>query len=422
MAGWLFSGHGGAETVTLAGRGRVIAEAVIGLCLAIVAIGPLAACTARGTSVANLGAQCAPASTANSQAEVAGSFGTRVAAIGQPACIAGHGFGAKSGQVLFFAPPNDQVSGRIESWSNTIIKVVVPASAATGPVQGVTATGELFYVGPLIIEGTPNGVSRITYRPISPAVASQTVTVTLTAISSSGRPVRDVVISFTDGLGTLFCTSDTTGTCSLAVTGYASDKFVALSGTAWTEVSITWLQPPNQTMSLTSSSSALLVGGTVTVTATVKTEHGDPIPNQAVTFSAGAPATLSAAEATTDASGMATITATSAAPGYVVIDAETNYYANGKAIGVDWAPALVTGVSPNHGPSAGGTHVTVSGSGFTSSATVYFGTKPATSLTLVNSSTLIAVAPAGSGQIDVRVVLDNWGSPPVPEDMYSYGG
>src|SRR5260370_42299439 len=102
---------------------------------------------------------------------------------------------------------------------------------------------------------------------------------------------------------------------------------------------------------------------------------------------------------------MATITATSAAPGYVVIDAETNYYANGKAIGDDWAPALVTGVSPNHGPSAGGPHVTVSGSGVTSSATVYFGTKPATSLTLVNSSTLIAVAPPGRRPTDVRVVV-----------------
>lgn len=66
----------------------------------------------------------------------------------------------------------------------------------------------------------------------------------------------------------------------------------------------------------------------------------------------------------------------------------------------------VTSVSPNNGPTAGGTPVTISGSNFASGATVMFGASAATSVVVVNSVTITAKAPAGStGAVTVTVMV-----------------
>jgi large repetitive protein len=345
----------------------------------------------------------------------------KVAAVGETVCVTGAGFGGRSGQVQFFLPPQGVIPGHISSWTDTGIRVSVPSSAATGPVLVVAVSGEQLFAGPLVVEAAPNGVSRITYRPISPAVASQTVTVTLTASSSAG-PVPDVVIYLTDGFGTLSCATDSAGTCSVSLTGYASGTYIALSGTAWTQVVITWAEPPAQTMSLTTSATALLVGESATVSAAVIDSNGAPVPNQPVSFTTrgSVPVALSASQVLTDASGVAVVTATSLAPGVAFFDVETNYHSIAKFIEIEWAPAIVNGVSPSHGPQTGGTTVTLSGRGFTSSAAVTFGPVRAAHLTFVNSSTLIVVAPPGSGQVDVRVEIGQWASPLVSSDAYTY--
>jgi prepilin-type N-terminal cleavage/methylation domain-containing protein len=64
----------------------------------------------------------------------------------------------------------------------------------------------------------------------------------------------------------------------------------------------------------------------------------------------------------------------------------------------------VTGVSPNSGPTIGGTIVTISGSGFSSATAVTFGGIPARSFTVASDSKIVAFAPAGSaGSVDVAV-------------------
>ncbi|NGO44057.1 IPT/TIG domain-containing protein [Streptomyces ureilyticus] len=70
------------------------------------------------------------------------------------------------------------------------------------------------------------------------------------------------------------------------------------------------------------------------------------------------------------------------------------------------AAPVVTSVSPNEGPAAGGTTVTVNGTGFTNVTSVRFGTKPAPSFTVttVNGVTkLTAVTPSGTGTVNVTV-------------------
>jgi hypothetical protein len=66
------------------------------------------------------------------------------------------------------------------------------------------------------------------------------------------------------------------------------------------------------------------------------------------------------------------------------------------------APA-VTAVSPNTGPAAGGTPVTITGSGFTGATAVNFGTTAATGVVVVNDTTITAISPAGAGIVDVTV-------------------
>jgi IPT/TIG domain len=65
--------------------------------------------------------------------------------------------------------------------------------------------------------------------------------------------------------------------------------------------------------------------------------------------------------------------------------------------GFTYAPApTVTSVSPNTGSTAGGTAITITGTNFVTGATVTFGSTAATSVVVVNSTTVTATSPAGS--------------------------
>jgi uncharacterized protein YkwD len=85
--------------------------------------------------------------------------------------------------------------------------------------------------------------------------------------------------------------------------------------------------------------------------------------------------------------------------------------------------ASVTGISPNAGPAAGGTGLTISGAGFSSGVTsVKFGTTPATSFSVVNDTTITAVSPAhAAGTVDVSVTTANGTSASSTLDHFTFG-
>jgi RHS repeat-associated protein len=58
------------------------------------------------------------------------------------------------------------------------------------------------------------------------------------------------------------------------------------------------------------------------------------------------------------------------------------------------ALVAVSGIDPAQGPAAGGTTLTVTGTGFTGATAVYFGDTPASSYQVLNDTTVTAVAPA----------------------------
>lgn len=64
----------------------------------------------------------------------------------------------------------------------------------------------------------------------------------------------------------------------------------------------------------------------------------------------------------------------------------------------------ITSITPNTGPSAGGTNVTITGTNYVSGMSVTFGGVTATNIVTVNSTTITATTPPGAaGAVDVAV-------------------
>jgi sugar lactone lactonase YvrE len=83
-------------------------------------------------------------------------------------------------------------------------------------------------------------------------------------------------------------------------------------------------------------------------------------------------------------------------------------------------PPMVISVSPNSGPVAGGAIVTITGTNFTGTTAVSFGTTPATSFTFVSATSITATSPAGTGVVDVTVTTGGGTSPLGPGDQFTY--
>ncbi|MFD8092148.1 IPT/TIG domain-containing protein, partial [Streptomyces malaysiensis] len=64
---------------------------------------------------------------------------------------------------------------------------------------------------------------------------------------------------------------------------------------------------------------------------------------------------------------------------------------------------VVTSVSPTQGNPAGGTPVTINGSGFTGASAVRFGPNLATNVVIVSDTQITARTPPGSGTVRITV-------------------
>jgi len=81
----------------------------------------------------------------------------------------------------------------------------------------------------------------------------------------------------------------------------------------------------------------------------------------------------------------------------------------------------VTSISPNSGPTAGGTPVTITGNNFLRATAVQFGGTAATSFTVNSATAITATAPAGSGTVDVTVTNSSGTSATNAVDQFTYG-
>ncbi|HEY6472700.1 MAG TPA: IPT/TIG domain-containing protein [Acidimicrobiales bacterium] len=105
-------------------------------------------------------------------------------------------------------------------------------------------------------------------------------------------------------------------------------------------------------------------------------------------------------------------------PVNTIVGAATGMSAPGGVV-IEQAPT-VTSVVPNAGPAAGGTTVTIHGTGFNYGSTVDFGPTAATSVTYESPFELTAVSPAGSGVANVTVNTFAGTSATSSADQFTY--
>ena len=135
-------------------------------------------------------------------------------------------------------------------------------------------------------------------------------------------------------------------------------------------------------------------GNTVTITgsnfAAVTTVTFDTTPATNVVLVSS---TTLTARAPAHAAGFVDVSVTNPGPSTATLPASYEYIA---------APAI-TSLSPTFGPSIGGTSVTITGTGFATGATVRFGTVAATGVVVNGATSITAIAPAGTGTVNVTV-------------------
>jgi len=86
-------------------------------------------------------------------------------------------------------------------------------------------------------------------------------------------------------------------------------------------------------------------------------------------------------------------------------------------------PPTITGIAPNNGPTTGGTALTITGSGFSlvpGATQIFVGANLGIAVTCTTATSCTANTPAGSGTVDVRVVVNGEQSPTSPADLFTY--
>jgi hypothetical protein len=80
----------------------------------------------------------------------------------------------------------------------------------------------------------------------------------------------------------------------------------------------------------------------------------------------------------------------------------------------------VTKVAPKFGPAAGGTLVTITGTGFNEVSSVHFGPNAAKIEGVVEPTSITALSPSGTGIVDITVTTPEGESPTGKPDLFSY--
>jgi hypothetical protein len=256
------------------------------------------------------------------------------------------------------------------------VSSLATTSGPTGGGTSVTITGTNFTNAVRVAFGTATDTSFVvnsatSITAVAPAGTSGTVHVTITT---------DVGVSST-GSGDQFTYSGTAPTVTgLSVTtGRAGGgRSVTITGTNLT------------------GATAVSFGGTAATSFTI---------NSPVSITAVAPA---------HAAGTIDITVTTPYGTSSTSGGDQFQYVSGS-------PPVVSSIYPGFGPIAGGTTVTVTGTGFTGASQVLFGNVAGTSLTVLSDTQLTVVAPSQlSGAVDVTVVTPAGTSAVTAGDSFLY--
>ncbi len=264
------------------------------------------------------------------------------------------------------------------------------------------------------VTGNYNNATGIVADLISQA--TPTLSVTNPFVTYNGSPQAADITSSVDGTvsnikynGTTTVPTDP-GTYAITVDLASTDaNYSSLTG-ATTSNNFSIIGTDDATLSTLTVSA-----GTLTPSfSSGMTSYTDVLPH-------GTTTTPTVAATTNDPLATASTTQASGLPGTATVlviaqNGATNTYTVDFSVAAD----SVFSLSPAFGPEAGGTNVTITGSGFSGATAVAFGGTPAASFTVASDTLITAVSPAGTGTVDMTVTTPGGTSLVVTADQFIY--
>jgi uncharacterized repeat protein (TIGR02543 family) len=275
--------------------------------------------------------------------------------------------------IVVTAGGSNSAISSVDQFTYTAAVSITGISPTSGPVAGGTSvviTGTNFTGATAVKFGATNAASYVVNSPtqitaVAPGGSAGQIDITVTSGTTSATNAADKFTYFAlptvTGLGT---------TVGLRTGGTS----VSIIGTNFT------------------SASTVMFGSTAAASVTY---------NSGTSLTAVSPAGTGAADVVVTTLGGSSTTSSS--------DLFTYY-----------GTPTVSSVNPTSGPAGGTTSLTVTGTNFTGVTAVKFGTTNATSFTVTSDTQITAVAPAGTGTVDVRVTNPATTSAISLYDKYSY--
>lgn len=267
--------------------------------------------------------------------------------------------------------PADQFTYQATPLVPTVISLSLSSGSADGGTR-VTIVGTNFTPSATVKFGAVDATS-VTYNSAN----------SLTVVSPSGTGTVDVTVTTAGG---------TSATSS-------ADQFTYENVPTLTHLSVT-------TGPAAGGTSVTITGTNFTSSATVKFGTANAT---SVTYNSSTSLTVTSPSGI----GIVDVTVTTTAGTSAVVPADQFTYQSTPA-------PSVTHLSVSSGALSGGTTVTVTGTNFTPSATVKFGTIDATSVTYNSSTSLTVTSPAGTGTVDVTVTTAGGTSATSSADQFTY--
>jgi hypothetical protein len=445
MATFKASGQGGgnpAPTVTTIAPTSGTANG--GTAVTITGTGFLAGATVRlgGTAATNVNVASSTSITATTSAHTAGAVSVVVTNTDAQTGTLNNGFTYTSSNP---APTVTSIS---------------PTTGVTAGGTSVTITGTGFLTGATVSFGgtaatNVNVVGSTSITATTPAHAAGAVNIVVTNTDAQTGTLPNGY-TYGNPAPTVTSISPTTGSVAggtsvtITGTGFLTGATVSLGGTAATNVnvvgstSITATTPAHSTGAVnvvvtnTDAQAGTLPNGytygnpapTVTSIApsTGTANGGTSVTITGTGFLSGATVSLGGTAATSvNVVGATSITATTPAhaAGAVTVtvinsDAQSGSLTNGYTYNASNPAPTVGSITPNSGPVAGGTAVTITGSGFLTGATVSLGGTAATNVNVVGSTSITATTAAhAAGAVTVSVTNSDAQSGSLPNG-YTY--
>src|SRR6185437_8265434 len=235
-------------------------------------------------------------------------------------------------------------------------------------------------------------------------------------ITGSGFDAFTTTVTF-DGVPAAWSYVTTTTTLWVTAPAHAAGTVtVVVTTPAGTSAGFPFTYSPGPTItSITPDAGSVVGGTTVTVTGT-----GVTVGTTAVTFGQWSATSVTVNSATS----LTVLIPSQTTAGVVTVTVSTpGGTSNAFSFTYD-APPTITGLTPKYGPQSGGNTITITGTDFTATTTVAFGTQPGTTVAVNSPTTLTVKVPAATAPGDVTVTVTTPGGKafPLPTTPYAYFG